>query len=68
MGGVCIKVKVLGGIKSKIKAKLSVDDWGFLTIHKETIPIIFFLELVYRSLMMSRGHVAAMLNGRMKKK
>lgn len=44
-GGVCIKVKVLGGIKSKIKANLTVDDWGFLTIHKENDPNNLLLRI-----------------------
>jgi len=38
MGGVRIKFKVFDGLTTKIKAKLTVDDWGFLTIHKEDAP------------------------------
>lgn len=45
MGGVCIKFKVLDGIKSKIKAKLTVDDWGFLSIHKENDPNNLLLRI-----------------------
>lgn len=45
MGDVSIKFKVFDGIKSKIKAKLTVDDWGFLTIHKENNPENILLRI-----------------------
>lgn len=38
MGDVRIKFKVFDGLTTKIKAKLAVDDWGSLAIHKEDAP------------------------------